>query len=243
MIALMIAKVKFLVPVLLMLLLAGCTVVTGSRNVVSEPREVSNFTAVALSGSGNLTITQGEAETLVVEADDNLLELIETEVRNGTLHLGFRSGVNLINPSRAVQYRLTVRDLNALTVSGSGNARVGSLVGEEMTIIVSGSGDVQIDRLTAGAVTVTISGSGDVDLVGAAEQQSITVSGSGQYRAADLASNSANVQISGSGNTTLWVAESLDVNVSGSGNVEYYGSPRINQRVSGSGAIRSLGDK
>jgi carbon monoxide dehydrogenase subunit G len=240
----MINKMKFLIPLLLILLLAGCTIVTGSGNIVSEPREVSNFTAVVLSGSGNLTVTQGDNETLTVEADDNLMEWIETEVRSGTLHLGFRSGVNIINTSGAVEYRLTVRDLSALTVSGSGNARAQNLVGEAVTITVSGSGEVEIEKLTASTVNVVISGSGDVDVNGgAAEQQAITVSGSGQYRAADLPSESANVQISGSGDATLWIVEMLDIVVSGSGNVEYYGAPQVNQRVSGSGNVRSLGNK
>jgi hypothetical protein len=236
--------VMVLIPALLIFLLAGCTVVRGSGNIVSEPREVSDFTGVALSGSGNLTITQGDNETLTVEADDNVMEWIETEVRSGTLHLGFRSGVNIINTSRAIEYRLTVRDLNSLTVSGSGNANAENLVGEDVTITVSGSGEVQIDELTASTVTVVISGSGDVDVNGgAAEQQAITVSGSGQYRAADLPSESADVDISGSGDATLWVAEMLDIVVSGSGNLDYYGTPQVNQRVSGSGDVRSLGTK
>lgn len=239
----MFKSVKYFIPLLLILLLAGCTIVSGSGNIVSESREVSDFDAVVLSGSGNLTITQGDREALTVKADDNLMELIETKVRNGTLYLGFKAGVNIINTSRAVQYELTVRDLSALTISGSGNASADSLVGEEFVLTVSGSGEVQIDKLTASESTVTISGSGDVDVAGAVEQQSITVSGSGHYRAADLVSSSATVQISGSGDAIVWVAETLNVTVSGSGNIEYYGNPQINQQVSGSGNIRSRGDK
>lgn len=239
----MFTSVKYFIPLLLLLMLAGCTIVTGSGNIVSESREVSGFDEVVLAGSGNLTITQGDGEALTVEADDNLMDLIETEVRNGVLYLGFKSGANIINTSRAVQYQLTVDDLSELTISGSGNVSAESLVSDDFSLNVSGSGEAQIDRLTASEISIEISGSGDVDIVGAVEEQSITVSGSGNYRAGDLVSENVTVRISGSGNATVWVAEMLDVVVSGSGNVEYYGTPRVNQQVSGSGNIRSLGNK
>ena len=233
----------YLLLLSMMLFLAGCTVVTGSGKIVSEEREVSGFHTVALTGSGVVTVQQGDEESLVVEADDNVLPLIEAEVRGDTLSLGFKPGATIINPSRSIRYLVTVPNLNEVVISGSGTVNVDRVVDERFAATISGSGEMNVDSLTAANVRITISGSGDANVAGAAETQDIQVSGSGNYLAGDLASQSAEVNISGSGNATIWVAESLDASVSGSGDISYYGNPRIDQQATGSGRIRSLGDK
>ncbi len=232
-----------LLLLLVMLLLAGCTIVGGSGRIVSEEREVSGFHAVTLTGTGVVTVEQGDEESLVVEADDNILSLIQTEVRNGTLSLGFKPGATIVNPSRPIRYLVTVPSLNEVVISGSGTVNVDRVVDERFAATISGSGEMNVDSVTAADVRVTISGSGDVNIAGAAETQDIRVSGSGNYLAGDLASQSADVNISGSGSATIWVAESLDITVSGSGDVSYYGNARVDQQATGSGRIRSLGDK
>ena len=73
----------------------GLTVVRGSGDVVEEVREVSGFTGVALlEGIGELTIKGGETESLRIEAEDNLMPYLETEVRKGTLEIDVQDGVN-----------------------------------------------------------------------------------------------------------------------------------------------------
>lgn len=233
----------YFLPLLMMLFLAGCTVVTGSGRIVSEEREVSGFHAVALTGSGVVTVQQGDEESLVIEADDNILSLIETEVRDGTLSLGLKPGTTIVNTSRPIRYLVTLPNLNEVVISGSGTVNVDRVVDERFAATISGSGEMNVDSLTAANVRITISGSGDVSVAGAAETQDIRVSGSGNYLAGDLAGQSADVNISGSGDATIWVAESLDITVSGSGDISYYGNPRVDQQATGSGRVRSLGDK
>ena len=58
----------------------GANAVVGSGKVVSETREVSGFTSVSVSGSGQAQITVGDSDSLVIEAEDNILPLIETSV-------------------------------------------------------------------------------------------------------------------------------------------------------------------
>ena len=50
--------------------------VRGSGDIETEERDVSGFDEVYLSGIGNLIVTQGEEESLVIEADDKLPSLI-----------------------------------------------------------------------------------------------------------------------------------------------------------------------
>ena len=84
------------------LLLSGCTLagVRGSGDLVTESRQVSDFDRVALSGSGQVVITQGAEEGLSVEADDNLMQYVRTEVSGRTLELGLDAPGTIVRPSR-----------------------------------------------------------------------------------------------------------------------------------------------
>src|SRR3990170_5909134 len=68
--------------------------VRGSGNVVTEERDVSDFHKIHLSGIGNLIITQGEEESLTIEADDNIMPLISADVSGERLTISFKRGYN-----------------------------------------------------------------------------------------------------------------------------------------------------
>jgi hypothetical protein len=200
-------------------LTAGCfgPVVTGSGKVVSETRNVSGFSAVSLDGSGRLVIEQTGTESLTITGDDNLLPYIESDVSGKTLTLGEKSGTN-ISPSKDIVFKLTVKSLDNIDISGSGTADAKGLQGQTLKVDISGSGEVSAD--------------------GAADELNLGISGSGRYRGDGLRSKRARVDISGSGSALLAVSEKLDANVSGSGSIEYVGDPQIHQDISGSGTVR-----
>src|SRR5438874_537424 len=70
----------------------GCgmdvTTVQGSGTRASETRQVDPFSAVDSVGAEDVTITIGAQQSITVEADDNILPLIETKVSNGRLRIG-----------------------------------------------------------------------------------------------------------------------------------------------------------
>ncbi len=226
------------------LLVTACNanVVDGSGDMVTETRAVSNFDSIALSGSGEVIVTQGEGESLSIETDDNVMEHVKAEVSGGTLNLGFKEGLNLISPTRLI-FTVGVEDLTSVSISGSGDIESDVIKTDRLDATVTGSGDIQIGTLTADEVKARITGSGDMDLTGEVAAQDITISGSGKYRAGDLRSQSTEVSITGSGDATVWATDSLDVNISGSGSVDYYGRPTMSTSGSGSGDITSKGEK
>jgi hypothetical protein len=229
--------------------LTGCSLsfwsnsigVKGSGHVISEDRAVSGFDRVSLSGSGHLAIVQGDQEGLTIEADDNLLPLIKSEVSGGSLRLG-PEDVNL-RPSNTIQYRLRLKNLKELHLSGSLDADAPSLRTDGLVLSISGSGRIQVRQLDTGNLDVHVSGSGDIDVAGKADHQQVAISGSGDYRAGGLESQKIAVHISGSGDATVWAHEALEAHVSGSGGIKFYGSPQLDTHVSGSGSVRSLGAK
>jgi hypothetical protein len=210
--------------------------------MVTETRAVSNFDSIALSGSGEVIVTQGEGESLSIETDDNVMEHVKAEVSGGTLNLGFKEGLNLISPTRLI-FTVGVEDLTSVSISGSGDIESDVIKTDRLDATVTGSGDIQIGTLTADEVKARITGSGDMDLTGEVATQDITISGSGKYRAGDLRSQSTEVSITGSGDATVWATDSLDVNISGSGSVDYYGRPTMSTSGSGSGDVTSMGEK
>ncbi len=221
----------------------GIRTIKGSGNVVTEERDVSGFDSVALSGFGKVIITQGDKESLTVETDDNLMQYIETEVRGGTLELGFTGDDILLRPSKSIIFRLSVIELTALDSSGAGKFEIDELDADRLEVTLSGAGDIRIDSLTATDLVVTVGGAGNVKVAGEVETQEVNLDGLGNYNAPDLESQAATVRIGGAGSVGIWVHDTLDVVISGAGNVEYYGSPDVTQDISGVGSVKSRGDK
>lgn len=237
-------------PVLIaisLVVVAGCTMTTvnGSGRLVREDRPVSGFERVTISTSGDLTLVQGAAEGLTIEADDNLLPHIQTEVQDGALVIRFdrQNWSQVYRPSRRITYTLAMKTLRGLAASGSVNVTAQDLTADDLRITVSGSSNVRIGRLEVETLTYTLSGSGSVQVAGRAARQDLTISGSGRYAAADLASDAVRASISGSGTATVWAHDTLDARISGSGSIGYYGRPRVNQSISGSGKLTSLGER
>jgi Putative auto-transporter adhesin, head GIN domain len=237
-------------------------VIYGSGTMDSEARDVSNFEAISLENMGDVYITVGDTEKLTVEAEDNLLPLLTSEVENGVLKLGVVRGRD-IHPTKPITFDVTVKDLKNITLAGSGNIyseplqtddmrvlllgsgdiEVKGLSGKDLSITLTGSGNITIEQIALTSVDTSINGSGDIRLDGGADNQSIDVNGSGKYIAGGLETASANLSILGSSDVTLWVNEALDINVNGSGDVSYYGRPTLNQSGFGSGNVSALGEK
>src|SRR4051794_33050747 len=176
----------------------GCQMnfITGSGQVRTETRAVRDFSEVDLAGQGTLTITQGAEEGLTIEAEDNLLLVLTSDVRDGRLVLGTKDGT-AIRATKPIRYDLRVKDLGAIRLSGAGDIAAAMLRADRLELRTSGSGNMRIDQLTANALTARISGSGDLAVAGTAPRQDLTISGSGNYRAASLESGDARVTVSG----------------------------------------------
>jgi hypothetical protein len=203
-----------------------------------EVRDVRDFQEVSLSGVGTLVITQGETESLTIEAEPRVLQRIETDVRNGRL---------IIRPDRSfetresITYLLGVRELNGIELAGAGRVEVAQLTTDQLRIDGSGAGGIVIDNLTASTLDVTASGNVQAELAGAVDSQTVTVSDAASYAAANLGSRLASVTASGASQVIVNVSESLDARVSGASRVEYIGNPAVTQDVSAAGSLTKVG--
>ena len=218
------------------------TVVTGSGTLRSEARPVGAIDEVELAGVGALTIAQGPQESLTVEAEDNLLPEIRSEVRGRRLVLGPAGGKTVsLRPTRPIRYTVTVRDLTALKLSGAGNVEVAGLTTARLDVRLSGVGTVALDNLAATELAMSLSGAGNATVSGTVTRQEVTMSGAGSYRAEHLESQDARLTVSGAGGATVRASNALNVKVSGASTVEYFGNPTVSQAISGAGRVRKAG--
>lgn len=233
--------------VLIAALVSGCgvTVVNGSGKSITQNRPVANFQVISLEGLGDISITQGGTESLVIEAEDNVMPLIKTEVKNGTLSIRFdqKDWKDVIRPTKPIKFALSVKTLNGVELSGAGNVLAPSLKTTALTIKISGAGAVRFDKLEASDLSTSVSGLGNVELAGTVARQTVDLSGAGQYLAGDVAGRTAKITLSGGGNATVWAADTLDVTINGAGQVSYYASPKITKSITGLGVLSPLGPK
>jgi Putative auto-transporter adhesin, head GIN domain len=200
----------------LTLFLSACGVV-GSGNIVSQERQVEEFTEVEFEGVGQIMIEQGNKNALKIETDDNIQPYIQVETFNNRLKVSIKDGFQPLMPKK-LNYYLTVKDLSLLKTSGAGN--------------------VQANNMKLNNLKIEISGLGNVSFSGSAKSQEINVSGAGSYKAADFSTQDTKVTLSGLGNAEVAVNSKLNVSISGAGSVTYSGNPsEISENISGLGSV------
>lgn len=203
------------------LLISGCQFfdagVKGSGVITNQNRQVDEFSSVSFSGGGKIDIVIGETPSLEIECDDNLLELLVTEVVDGRLKI--RPSEN-IQPTSGINVKIVTKNLEDISIAGSGDCR--------------------IDGLDEETFTIDIAGSGSVVCMGTASVQKVRIAGSGEIVNDQLTSRKVEVKIAGSGEVRVNAIEELSVSIAGSGTVEYIGSPKISQSIAGSGEIKEV---
>lgn len=232
------------------LLLSACqipfvNITRGSGDLVAETREVSEFENIQLNGLGRLLVTQGETETLEIQAEDNIIDELISDVQAGTLVLGYQkqNWLNSVIPTKGITYTLTVKDLDEVTINGAGEIDIQNFQTETLALTINGAGKISINDLTAINLIVQISGTATMELGGEIVDQSVVIDGAGNYQAGDLKTNKTTIEFTGLGNAIVWATETLDITISGGGKLNYYGSPSVTQEISGAGTITSLGEK
>ena len=203
------------VALILLFALFGCHIgVHGSGVRKTETRELGPFTAIETSGAFEVQVTCQKPPSFEIEGDDNILPLIQTEVRNGVLRV---SSSKPYSSRGGISLRITVPDLERLQTSGAGKFHVSDLKNDRFEIHSSG----------ASVVTVA----------GQTRSLDISTSGAGKIDTHNLRSETAEVSVSGAALVDVYASDELDVTVSGAGRVTYSGNPKVSKHVSGAGQV------
>ena len=211
----------------------------GSGNVIEETREVRDFSRVRLAGFGRLYIERGETESLRIEAEDNLLQYITTEVKGEELDIRWQKNI-LVTNHEPVNFYLTVKTLDTITLDGAGDIEAPDMRAETFAVNANGAGNFELLNLEADALVVTVSGAGNVTVTGEVMAQTVKINGLGYYQALDLESETAQVEINAAGSATVRVSDDLNATINGAGSIDYYGNPTVSQHVNGVGRISRI---
>lgn len=209
--------------------------VDGNGNVVKETRDVSSFTAIDVGGAFEIFLARGDSESLEIEADENLLSIINTRVRNGVLYIDSDENIG-----RATELNLTItfRQLEKINMSGAVEIESKTPIeAGEFRLNGSGASEVSLELITD-KLMCEFSGASEIELKGSADICIIEVSGASELRAYEFETREMDIEISGAGDANVFVTGELEARVSGAGSVRYKGDPKVTAKESGAGSIR-----
>lgn len=212
--------------------------VKGAGDPVKKDLAVGDFHGIQVMGSLSVELTQAAAQTVQVEGQANLVELVETTVENGIWMIGTSKCYSTDKP---FVVRINVPSIDRVAVMGSGDVKGKNQFGaDKVDIDVQGSGDVSM-TFNCKSLDATVQGSGDIKLGGECQELVATVQGSGDVKAVEMKSQRAMATVTGSGDVTVAVIESLNAKVTGSGDVKYKGKPKeVKSSITGSGDVSEL---
>lgn len=216
--------------------------IKGNGKVVTIERSVGDYESIASAGWFDIILVAGEEGKITLKGEENLLEYIETEVKNGKLTIKQEKGVNLKSSSwkGGIEVTIPITDINAVSLAGSGDVISKTTIkSDNFKAALAGSGDISL-AVEADNFEASLSGSGDMKFDGSAEHFKVSVAGSGDINAFDLSANYVEASVAGSADLNVTANQGIKARVAGSGDITYRGNPtKIDSKTSGSGNISS----
>ncbi len=212
---------------------------SGNGNVVTEERSVTeDFNEVRGSAGLDVYLTQGDENKIVVEADENLLQYIETDIEGGKLHITTSEN---IGRSKAKKIYVTFKELTNIEASSGADVTGNSVIKSENLTLKSSSGaDLKVE-VFAKELTAKSSSGADLEVSGKASSLKADASSGSEIDAKQLLVINCNAEASSGAEVTVSVKEKLETHVSSGGNVNYYGNPvSVNSNKSNSGSVNKM---
>jgi len=214
----------------------GLTGIKGSKNVVSEERDISsNFETINVQQGIQLYITQGNSTDLKVEADDNIIDILITEVKNNELKIYFEKNVYR---AKAKNVYLTTDDISAIRASSGARVKSENTIHTTSLNLDSSSGSsIKVDVNTKDITSESSSGS-NIKIYGKTTTFSAKSSSGSSINADDLKCEEAFAKASSGANIDLYVSKKLTAKASSGGDIDYEGNPTdVNKDTSSGGSV------
>ena len=222
--------VRIVVTSLLSLVLFSCNFdmnwnsgIKGNGNVVMETRDVTeSFTTIKASEGLNVYITQGSNEAITVEADENLQELILTDIEEGVLKIHCKKQ---IGRAAAKKINVTFTALSELKATSGSNVYTTNTITSENLVLKSSSGSNMSVNVNANALTCDSSSGSNIKVSGKTVSLVAEASSGSNIKAGNLKAESSEVSASSGANLTVNTSKALVAKASSGGGVKYFGNP------------------
>lgn len=207
----------------------------GNGNVVKETRTVQNFTSIEVSSGIDLYLRQGTSDKVEVEADENLIEFIETKQSGKTLKINISKS---IWKSTQLKVYVTTQDLESIRCAGGSDVySSGTFKADKFEITAASGSDLKME-MEVGELSCQTSGGSDVELKGKVSKGIFYCNGGSDVAAKQLTVADAYIRTSGGSDVYVRVTKTIDVEASGASDVSVYGAPKvINSSTSGAADI------
>ncbi len=210
--------------------------VRGNGNVTEEVRQVGPFDQIHVSRGMNVYITQGSPSKVVVIADNNLHEIIETRVEGNVLKVYVNENVRW---AREKKVMVTVEKITGVETSSGSNVWSQNQILSENLVLKSSSGANLTMDVNARNLKANCSSGANIKLSGLAKEAKLEASSGANLVGNDLKVDDCLMKTSSGANVSATVNERLDAHASSGGNIVYYGEPRSTEvRTSSGGNIR-----
>jgi hypothetical protein len=232
---------RFTIAIILALLSTSCLMdvnwgsgVKGNGVVEEETRDITeDFTAISASEGIDVFVTQGSAHSIRVEADENVIELIGTDIRNGKLKV---HAIENIGRATKKVY-VTLPEVTSLSASSGADLEVnGTLEAGKLNLDSSSGGRLQLE-VVADEIEADASSGADIRLAGRANLLYVDASSGSDIKARDLDVKVCHADASSGAGIKVQVSESLTADASSGGDISYSGNPNVKSNKSVSGSV------
>lgn len=213
--------------------------IKGNGNMTTKERKTSEYDEIDVAGFFNVELVSGAEGNITIEAEENLIDYIVTEVNGDRLVIKTKNGYSIrTSMNRSILVIVPFKDISKVSLSGSGDVVTKNRIkADTFRTNLSGSGDVDLE-IDANRVTANVSGSGDMKLNGNTSDFNCNVTGSGDIHAYELKAKDVTASVTGSGDVKAYCDGVLKANIVGSGDVTYQGNPTKEiSKVVGSGDV------
>ncbi len=233
--------VKIIVTTLLGVLLVSCNFdlnfgVKGDGNVTTTDRELNGeFNAIEVSRGLDVYLTQGDTESIRVQADENLQEIIVVEIENGVLNIYAEENI-----SSAASKKIMVNFKNIDRISTSSGSDVISttmIKANDLEIYTSSGSDVELEVEVENLICESSSGS-DIKLSGSTNTFRAEASSGSDIKAGNLKAVKTKAEANSGADITVNTSEELTASANSGGDIRYYGNPdKVEKNDGPSGSI------
>ncbi len=210
--------------------------IKGDRNVVTENRKITaDFTAIKASTDLEVYLTQEDQNTVAVEADENLQDVIVTEVKNGVLKI---YAAKNIWRAKSKKVHVSLKALHSLKATSGSEVRSKTTIQTDEIAISASSGASVRMTLTANNIATNTSSGAAIRLSGNTENHAAKASSGSSIKAFNLKSKNAIVKVSSGANIDIHASQRIEARASSGGDIDYTGTPKkVIQKTSSGGSI------
>ena len=233
----------FAVAILSVVLFSSCHFLHGKRikgngNVITQPRNLSGFSAVNVSSAINLYIKQDSSFSVKVVADDNLQVYVIVEMDGNTLRVREKDNTNL-DATGKIKVYVSAPAFKSLNASGACNIIGENLLStdENVEIDVTGASEATLE-LKALKISAGMTGASRLELRGQTKDLSLEGSGASHAKCFELLSENTKVDISGASHAEVFASVLLDAHASGASGIRYKGNATVSQEASGASSVK-----